>query len=295
MAIRNLLTRKPLLIFALLALLVLATGLACSLLGRARQPEEVQQQLFQGIEYVRDVRTSPRPMVIHIVTVDLKAPGMQVVVTPGDPDAERPLTARTTSDFLKGFNLQLAINGDSFEPWYDLGFLGYAPKTGEPVDVFGLAASKGTIYSQTSDKEPTLYINQGEYASINNDWGVIYNAISGNELILWNGQIVEGLDNGTDPRTAVAVDRSGYKLILIVVDGRQSGYSEGATLAELAEIMQAYGGWAGINLDGGGSSTLVVEDDNGEPLILNSPVHQHRPGNERPVANHLGFRARAIP
>jgi hypothetical protein len=41
-------------------------------------------------------------------------------------------------------------------------------------------------------------------------------------------------------------------------------------------------------LDGGGSSTMVFEEDNGEPVILNSPIDNYIPGRERPVANHFG-------
>ena len=36
-------------------------------------------------------------------------------------------------------------------------------------------------------------------------------------------------------------------------------------------------------------TTMVIEGENGEPLILNSPVDQYVPGRERPVANHIGI------
>jgi exopolysaccharide biosynthesis protein len=51
---------------------------------------------------------------------------------------------------------------------------------------------------------------------------------------------------------------SGQKLIIVVIDGRQPLYCQGAILAELAEIMLYYGTDTAMNLDGGGSSTLVV-------------------------------------
>jgi hypothetical protein len=44
-----------------------------------------------------------------------------------------------------------------------------------------------------------------------------------------------------------------------------------------------------MNLDGGGSSTLVIEGEDGQPVILNSPIDHYIPGTERPVANHLGI------
>ncbi len=76
------------------------------------------------------------------------------------------------------------------------------------------------------------------------------------------------------PRTAVGRTAKG-EMLWLVVDGRQA-HSQGATLPELAQLMLRYGAVEAINLDGGGSSTLVVRD-----LVLNSPSD----GSERPVAN----------
>jgi len=42
-----------------------------------------------------------------------------------------------------------------------------------------------------------------------------------------------------------------------------------------------------INLDGGGSSTMVVAGEDGTPQVINRPIHTGVPGRERPVANHL--------
>ena len=272
-------------------------GLACDIggliprLGGFGQPEPTKETLFQGITYERIVRQEPRLMVIHVVTIDLRAGGIEPLVTPGDPDAEQPSKARTTSDFLSDYNLQLAVNGDAFTPWRDLGPLGYYPRPDDPVTPNGFAASRGTIYSQDSDEQPTLYIYPTNKASINGLTGRIYNAVSGYQLLAWNGDAVEGLsDRDPEPRTAIGLDRPGRRMIIVVVDGRQSGYSEGATLAEMAQLLVEHRAYRGMNMDGGGSSTLVIER-NGGPEVLNSPVHQGIPGNQRPVANHLGFSA----
>jgi exopolysaccharide biosynthesis protein len=72
------------------------------------------------------------------------------------------------------------------------------------------------------------------------------------------------------------------------VDGRQPFYSEGITLNELARLMISLGAQDAMNLDGGGSSTMVVASKDGQPRILNSPIDNYIPGRERPVANHLG-------
>jgi hypothetical protein len=49
-----------------------------------------------------------------------------------------------------------------------------------------------------------------------------------------------------------------------------------------------------MNLDGGGSSALVIGMANGSAIQLNTPIHAYVPGTERPVANHLGVYARTI-
>ena len=105
-------------------------------------PSPASQELFSGVSYTREVRHTPRPMVIHTLLVDLRDPGVRLLVTPGDPDAEHSLRARTTSGFLEEFDLQVAVNGDGFEPWYSNSILSYYPHTGDPVDPIGLAASR---------------------------------------------------------------------------------------------------------------------------------------------------------
>jgi hypothetical protein len=251
------------------------------------------RQLFEGVSYQRLERTDPRPMVIHLVTVDLRAEGISFLVTPGDPKAELPLKARTTSQFLKEFNLQLAINGDGATPWHSTSIFDYYPHVGDPVKPIGFAASRGVVYAQDTDEEPTLYISVKNQASLDQPKGKVYNAVSGNQLLLRNGQVTENLDDSQpEPRTAIALDRNARRLIILVVDGRQPGYSEGATLADLAEILLENRAYNGMNLDGGGSSTLVIADQEGNPQVLNSPIDNLIPGRERPTGNHIGIFAR---
>ena len=100
----------------------------------------------------------------------------------------------------------------------------------------------------------------------------------------------EDLDNSyAAPRTAIGLDRSGTHLILFVADGRQPLYSQGATLHEMAQLMIYYGAVNAMNLDGGGSSTLVMRNSLGMVEVVNSPIQTGIPGRERPVGNHLGI------
>ena len=63
------------------------------------------------------------------------------------------------------------------------------------------------------------------------------------------------------PRTAIGVDSTEQKLLVIVVDGRQPEHSVGMTLPELARFMVDINVHEGYNLDGGGSSILVLDDE----------------------------------
>jgi len=270
-------------------------GAAAGWLFFARpQPSPTRQELFPGVTYIREIRQDPRAMVIHIVIVDLRDPNIRLVVTPGDPQAERSLQARTTSDFLEEFDVQMAVNGDGFTPWWSNSILDYYPHTGDPVEPVGFAASKGTVYAQGSGAGPTLYISRKNRARFNSPEGGIYNAISGNLMLLAAGKMLpEALQlaesNIPQPRTAVALDKNGRRLIIVAVDGRQPNYSEGATLAEVAEILIDQGAYFGMNLDGGGSTTLAAQGGLGRARLLNPPIDHSIPGRERPVGNHLGI------
>lgn len=89
---------------------------------------------------------------------------------------------------------------------------------------------------------------------------------------------------------AADLRRDGKTLILVVVDGRQPGVSEGVNDRELATIMMESGCDDAINLDGGGSSVMLVSDDGGSgpvgPRVVNSPSG----GSPRPLPVLLGIR-----
>lgn len=89
------------------------------------------------------------------------------------------------------------------------------------------------------------------------------------------------------PRTLVGVAAGGRRLLLVTVDGRQPGFSAGMTLREAAELMRSLGTPAAINLDGGGSTTMVVRrawSGSVRYLLANRPSD---PAGERAVANAL--------
>lgn len=87
---------------------------------------------------------------------------------------------------------------------------------------------------------------------------------------------------GRHPRTAVGLDKSERVLTMVVVDGR-SPFSRGMTLEELTDFLLERDVWTALNLDGGGSSTLVARrPGEAEASLINRP-----PGGVRPVPNSL--------
>jgi hypothetical protein len=289
-----------------LALLLAAVGTLSVASGSYRYwyyhrtiPQPGVQRLFQGVQYERSIARQPRPLVIHTVRIDLTAPGIDFLVTPPDLDSSRQLKARTTAEFLQDYQVQVAVNAMFFTPWHSKGPLDYYPHSGDPVDVNGLAISKGHTYSSSAHPTCVLSISPSNRVTIGPPAPDAHNALTGSTILLRDGLIPQsglGRPDKLAPRTAVAIDRQARHLLLVVVDGRQPNYSEGVSLAELADIVRSLGGHNAMNLDGGGSSSLVVEGPDGRPAVMNSPCHgRHPPGRLRPVANHLGVFARRIP
>ena len=123
------------------------------------------------------------------------------------------------------------------------------------------------------------------------DFANIQSAIGGAGMLLINGQTANDggfVATGRHPRTAVGVSQDGDTLILMVVDGR--GVSVGATHAEMAVLMRQAGAWNAMHFDGGGSSTMVVAENN-RHNVVNVPSE----GNQRTIVNALGIFDNIIP
>ncbi len=285
-----------------LILMVIALGFAAYLFwyGHRPLPDNISGEVYSGITYSREVISGPN--IVYTVRVDLHNSGVHFLVTPPQPSEHYVLSARTTSQFVQQFGLQLAINADFFDPWRDNGLWDYYPHVGDGVNVRGLTVSRGNRYTEGYSPPAnynTLYITKDNEASFTPTQAPIDNAISGNMMLVVDGQPVP-IDATNDyltskhPRTAIGLDQTANTLIIVLVDGRQPNYSVGVTIPELEAIIVERGGYNALNLDGGGSVTLAMQGTNGLPQVLNSPIHSHIPGLERPVGNHLGIYALPI-
>ena len=262
----------------------------------SRPPQtDLEEKLFKGIVYKRKFGLTKRPAIAHIVTIDLSVPGVKVLVTPPQAIGENNTRAQTTSQFLQKFKLQLAINANYFYPFREKTPWDYYPHNGDITYSIGQAISNGKRYSKANAKWGVLCISPNNRAQILASGNCPKNtlqAVAGKDVFIDNGKPVKS-DSEPDkpyPRVAVAINKQGNILWLIAVDGKQPLYSEGATIAELTQIVQGLGAYTALNLDGGGSTTLVMSKNN-KPKLLNAPIHTKLPMRERPVANQLGFYA----
>jgi hypothetical protein len=122
--------------------------------------------------------------------------------------------------------------------------------------------------------------------------GMAMEAVGGFPILVADSVLPPNLDSAggarfgpvRHPRTAVGVAAGGRRLLFVVVDGRQMPYSDGMTLRELADLFLRLGAPSAINLDGGGSTEMVVNRA-GVLAIANRPSD----AVERPVANALAL------
>ncbi|MGF1503796.1 MAG: phosphodiester glycosidase family protein [Chloroflexi bacterium] len=269
--------------------LLLVGGTTASIASRVRpSPPPLTQTLEDGITYRREIRDDPRPLVIHIVSIDLTTAQVDFLVTPPELTGEYHVYAETTCDFIVEHGAFLAINADTFQPFTARGPYFSYPQTGDPVRMTGINASEGTRYAGLDDKGMLNITRDNQVTfSAHPQQGDLYNAVSG-PLIVEDGEPRTDRQDELDPRTAAGI--AGETLLLVVIDGRQPGYSAGMTLPELAALFVELGAEYAINLDGGGSTTLAVADESSERgcRTLNTPVDAGLIGSMRPVGNHLG-------
>lgn len=237
-----------------------------------------------------------------VAVVDLNDPTVEIVVTGPAPQGTGAEAVLTRTDHWQQNNgLRLAVNANF-----------YASLGGGLANIVGLSVSDGTIVSGArrfgeNPHDPALMIRDDGSAAAGNfsniDAQNARQAVAGvgpsdtdavpGTLLVTAGQNTGStarVEPGTrNPRTAAGVSQDGRTLILMVIDGRQPGWSHGVTLAQLADLMIEFGSWDAVNLDGGGSSSFVHDD--GTTRTTNRPSD----GQFRAVANHIGMRINQPP
>ncbi len=262
-----------------------------------------------GVHYVHQVHTSPRPIHVHAMQIDAQNPHIHFHTTARHAEWIGNLqeTRRTTTrDFMRecradGMNMVAAINADAFEPWPRP----YAERS--LTNLRGLSVSDGELVSPPLEDGASFVLYTDRRVAIErsvrnvND---IEDAISGFAIVLEDG-VASGTDERLAPRTGIGVSRDGRYVIFLVIDGRRHE-SQGTPTKEVGEWLLHFGADDGVNLDGGGSATMVRHDPAAPGdgvVLLNSPVgdgtdwlkkdaaierEQYQP-SERANGNNLGI------
>lgn len=263
----------------------LAAGVLLALAGCAAPlvapgGSEGWQGLSRGVDYRR---FAPLPdSVVHALRIDLRTPGLTLALSP-EAERGRPLDAMpSAAGALLSINASYFTRDYSARGWtlsqgqaWSKTMPGYA--SGSPVFACTVQMLCRIVLQPPAEAPPA-------------DWWL---AVAGTPWLLDQGRTRSPADDATcanhcaraHPRTALGLDSSGRWLFLVLAEGRRPPV-QGLSLAELSAVMQGLGADSAINLDGGGSSTLLIA---GRSVMA-------RPFNEaplRPLANALHVRVAA--
>ena len=263
--------------------------------------------LREGVSVKALALEEPRLMKAYIARVDLSTPGIGFTATDraenwGEtmPDYTNRTVLidtkrETTAAFMarrraQGLDVELAVNTAPWGPWVP-------PFTHTYGSFRGWNVSGGVELSH--GKNP----RRGAFIVVRKDGRVdatprvpvaemnsVAIAMCGFGMIMTNGvptfAVAHPRPAQLAPRTALGVTADRKTLVVLVVDGRQPGYSLGADIEDLYNILRKEGVTDAVNMDGGGSSSLVVYDRAaGRPLMIN---RQPR-GTERKNALNFGI------
>ena len=303
-------------VFAFVALLFFAAA------GTARAGAYLSPwlPLYQGVDYATGTNTPsaagmPDLQVMRCVRVDLTDPDVRFITTPRIPNFvldKSEVAGTTVSNFLMKNQVQIAINANYFYQGSDpFGSPDYNLPQGTPFVVSGLLMSQGQVvvpqegspnYNTTlvfsSNNVPAVTFTNwpvkgtnGAYTAVTGTYPLLVNGFNVGTNYLNSGQPLSGIN----PRTAFGISQDNHYLYLMVIDGRQPGYSDGALDWETATWLQMVGAYQGMNMDGGGSSTLVRADTTGLPIPLNKSSAVASDGRERTAGSMFGVYANPVP
>ena len=230
---------------------------------------------------VREVATGSGSATVTYYVADLVLSDATVLRSAFAQDAFGTNIVDETSAIAEQNGAIFAINGD---------YYGFRET--------GMVIRNGVVYRDSGAREGLAFYRDGHVALYDEtatdaatlvDAGV-WNTLSFGPALVADGQVLDGIDDvevdtnfgnhsiqGDQPRTAIGVVDDNH-LVLVVVDGRSSGYSAGATMTELATLMKGLGAVTAYNIDGGGSSTMFFDGE-----VVNRPSN----GGERGTSDIL--------
>ncbi|MBQ7347600.1 MAG: phosphodiester glycosidase family protein [Clostridia bacterium] len=251
--------------------------------GLVLSSESQVEQLADGVAYRELVYKDANGLPINAYALEIDLNKASVLnATPNYGNQITNVTATTPEAMQavanRGYDVIAGVNADFFWIDTDKSPYGLCIKNGEV-----LHEGNRPWFGITADGIPVI----GTYDEYLSDYdGKLTEAVGGSHIVLKDGMYhnithYNDFASARDPRTAVGITKDG-KLILLVVDGR-SILSNGASLADLGSILLDLGVTDALNLDGGGSSTMVTATANGSFVTQNDPSD----GKLREVYNSL--------
>jgi hypothetical protein len=274
-----------------------AALLACFFVASARAQAPATQPIAARPPFTVETIVRENPALrLYVAKIDLTDPRVSIVVAPGgpDPDGDGPweTVLEPTTSIARANKLDLAVNAVFFK------HNGNTPKSYLPgtwASGVNMVVSEGKTLCEARGGVSILF-DKHKHARIEALRAIpkdAFNLVTGSLSLVFRGQSsIRDVDEHA-PRTAAGLTRDGKTLVLLVVDGRRPTWSAGMTLKDLADEMIAQGCETAINLDGGGSSTMAMRQDNDVKLVnLPSDGAQLPMGLsiERPVPYVLGIR-----
>lgn len=229
------------------------------------------QPLKNGIEY--SYMANQFSSNVHLVKVDLDNPSIKVSLSKENEKGKTP------ADQGSRVKASVSINASFFDGSYNP--RGITITEGNPWNNVLYAESSPFFYCTV---EMECEINHDGSFDIESSW---YTAAGGLHSLLRNGKMRTKQDDKncgsfctyTHPRTAIGLSRDNSYLILALAEGRKKNL-RGLTLEQMSMMMHYAGAYQSFNLDGGGSSTLVIDGK----LISARP---DREPQQRRVANSI--------
>jgi Phosphodiester glycosidase len=242
-------------------------------------------EIFPGVSFRSDILpvTEEGGGRVHVVIADVRAPGLQLHVTPLDPAALAKgfrYRLRWISEVTRTEQLSVVINGAMFDSqspfWFrlpgDLANSAYGTLVADHV-VADVQHASDVLWF---DDQLQSHLRPWDNSLRPRDLATAKWAIGG-QIILRDGQVASA-DRRPDSRTMAAIDRQNHLFLAVAEDLSPRRFSE-----RLAEL----GATDGILLDGGSSSAMAI---GGKPRGVNAGVVY---GGWRPVASYFGIRAPA--
>ena len=235
----------------------------------------------------RVIRSPTGPWTINVLYVDLDQCNTIEAVKGADSAAGRFRTTALLAGLATHEQVLGGVNGDFF-----------VLKDGRPTN---LLVVNGRMISPPNRRPILAFDSAGvpHIARFTFDDGRLapfwpMQAVGGQPVLVADSALDAAVDTAgnkgfreRNPRTAAGIARGGKRVIFVAVDGREYE-NAGMTLRELGDLMLALGARDAINLDGGGSTTMVYADpDSGGKLrIANHPSDN---GGERTVGDALAI------